>query len=45
MLANALVKPLVAATFTGLVLVHWLSPLDAVTASVGALWVLLVARR
>lgn len=35
-----LVKPLVVAAFVGLILVHFIAPLDAATIAVGSLWLL-----
>lgn len=37
-----LVKPLVVAALVGLVAVHFVSPLDAATLAVAALWVLTI---
>lgn len=42
MLAGRLVKPLVASALVGLVCVHWLSPLNAATVAVAALWALVI---
>jgi hypothetical protein len=34
------VKPLIVAALVGLIVVHWLSPLDAAVVAVGSLWLL-----
>lgn len=41
--ALKLVKPCVVGALTGLVLVHFLPPLDAATVAVAVLWALLMA--
>lgn len=38
-----LVKPAVVAALVGLVLVHFVAPLDAATVAVAVLWLLLMA--